>query len=77
MATSIGKQIMHRTRRDIAERALGQALGLLGNNHDRNANYLISAIDHIVSGDKQGIIRDWVHNWLDEGKPGCEFWAGY
>jgi MoaA/NifB/PqqE/SkfB family radical SAM enzyme len=52
---------------------LGQALGLLGNNPDRNARYFVKAIDRIASGEKQGIIRDWVHSWLEEGKPGREF----
>ncbi|MCL0087228.1 radical SAM protein [Dehalococcoidia bacterium] len=73
MAPSIGRGIMYRTKRELAERALGQALSLLGNNPDKNARYLISAIDHIARGEKQGIIGNWIRDWLAEGKPGREF----
>ena len=73
MALSIGRRIMYQTKREFAERALGRALGLLGNNPDKNAKYVVSAIDRIAAGEKQGIIRDWVHNWLAEGQPGREF----
>lgn len=52
---------------------LGQALGVLGGNPDRNARYLIRAIDHIARGEKQGLIREWVHGWLGEGRPGRQF----
>jgi len=76
MAINIGRRIIYRTKRDIAERVLGQALGFLGNNPDKNAKYLIKAIDHIASGEKQAITRDWFHNWLEEGKPGREFLRG-
>ena len=72
MATSI-KQVFNQSKRDLAEVALGKALGLLGNNPDRNAQYLLKAIDHIASGDQQEIIRSWFHNWLEPGNPGREF----
>ena len=68
-----GKRIIYHAKREFAERLLGQALGLLGNESERNAKYVISAIDHIAKGEKQGVIRNWVHNWLAEGKPGHEF----
>jgi len=64
---------MYQTKREIAERVLGPALGLLGNNPDRNAKYIISAVDRIAKDEKQAVIRDWIHNWLEEGKPGREF----
>ena len=37
MATNIGKRIISRTKRDLAEKVLGEALVLLGNNPDRSA----------------------------------------
>ena len=70
MATNMGKRIIYRTRREVAEMALGNALGFLGNNPDKNAQYFIKAIDHIASGEKQSITRDWVYTWLAPGKPG-------
>jgi MoaA/NifB/PqqE/SkfB family radical SAM enzyme len=73
MVTGIGKRIVYRTKRDLAERALGQALGLLGNNPEKNAEYLIKTIDRITNNEKDAIVRDWFHNWLEEGKPGREF----
>ena len=73
MVINRGRQIMHQAKRGFAERVLGQALGLLGANPERNAKYLIGAVDHIAEGEKQAIIRDWIHNWLAEGKPGREF----
>jgi MoaA/NifB/PqqE/SkfB family radical SAM enzyme len=73
MALGTSKRIISLAKREIAERVLGQALGLLGNNPEKNAKYVISAIDHITKGEKQGIIRDWVHNWLDESEPGRQF----
>jgi len=66
-------RIMYRTKRDLAERVLGTALGFLGRNPDRNAKYVIRAVDRIASGEKQAIIRDWIHDWLSEGRPGREF----
>ena len=66
-------RIMYQTKRELAERVLGPALGFLGNNPDRNAKYVIKAVDHIARSEKQAIIRDWIHNWLNEGKPGREF----
>lgn len=66
-------RIVYQVKREVAERVLGQALGLLGRNPDRNAKYLIGAVDRIASGEKQGIIRARFHDWLDEGKPGREF----
>jgi len=65
--------IVRQAKREVAERALGAALGLLGNNPGKNAKYVIKAVEHFASGEKQSIIRDWIHNWLDEGKPGREF----
>ena len=65
-----------RTKRELGERVLGRALGLLGNNPDKNAKYFIKAIDHFIgSNEKRAITRDWIHNWLGEGKPGRE-WLG-
>jgi len=73
MVLTNSRRIIHRTKEELAERALGHALGLLGNNPDNNAKYVISAVDHIARGEKQSLIRDWVHNWLGEGKPGRQF----
>lgn len=65
--------IIHRAKTGIAERVLGQALGLLGNNPDRNAKYVIQAIEHLANGENGAMISDWVRNWLSEGKPGRAF----
>lgn len=73
MSLSIGRRMVHRAKQEVAERTLGEALRLLGNNPDKNARYFLAAIDHVASGEKQGIIRDWAHNWMAEGKPGREF----
>lgn len=75
MATSIGKRIIYRTKRELAERALGQAMGLLGNNPDRNATYFLKAVNRISGGEKQKITSDWIKGWLAEGKPGRELLA--
>jgi len=66
-------RIVQRAKREVAERVLGQALGLLGNSPDKGAPYVIKAIEHIARSEKQGIIHDWAYNWLGEGKPGREF----
>ncbi len=73
MAINIGKRLYYQTRREFAERALGKALGLLGNNPENNAKYVLSAIDHFSRGEKQALIREWVGNWLGEDQPGREF----
>ncbi len=65
--------VVRRATRDLAERSLGVALGVLGNNPDRNAKYVVGAIEHIAKGDKAGLVVDWVRNWLSEGQPGREF----
>ncbi len=75
MAVSAGRRIINRSKRELAERVLGQALGLLGSSPDKNAKYVISAVDHFAKGPKQEIIRDWIRGWLAEGKPGRDFLA--
>jgi MoaA/NifB/PqqE/SkfB family radical SAM enzyme len=73
MATGTIGRIVRQTKRDLAEKVVGQALGLLGNDPDRNAKYLLKAIDHVASTDQQAVIRDFFHDWLGEGYPGREF----
>ncbi len=73
MPVHIGKRAVHRAKRQIAERTLGHALGLLGKDQDRNAKVFLYAIDRITGGEKQGIIRDWAHDWMAEDRPGREF----
>jgi MoaA/NifB/PqqE/SkfB family radical SAM enzyme len=73
MVLKSGRRFIHQAERELAERVLGQALGFLGNHPDRNAKYVCTAVDHIAKGEKQAIIREWVHDWLAEGKPGREF----
>lgn len=73
MAISLGSRVLHKTKQELAERVLGEALGLLGSNPDKNARYVISAIDHIAKGEKQRVVKDWMHDWLGEGRPGREF----
>jgi MoaA/NifB/PqqE/SkfB family radical SAM enzyme len=60
-------------RRAMAEKVLGRALKYLGDDVDRNARYLLKAVDHIAGGEKQEMIRSWFHNWLREGGPGRRF----
>lgn len=74
MAVQIVSKTVTRTKRELGERVLGKALGLLGSNPDKNAKYILKAIDHFIGDDpKRMIIRDWVHNWLREGGPGREW----
>lgn len=73
MTIKLGKKLLSQTKRELAEIALGQALGALGNDPDKNAKYLLAAIDHISKGEKQKATRDWIHDWLSEGRPGREF----
>jgi MoaA/NifB/PqqE/SkfB family radical SAM enzyme len=74
MALDISRRIPYRIKREFAERALGQALVLLGNNPNRAARYLITAIDHIARGKEQNIIvGERICSWLAEGKPGRDF----
>ena len=76
MAVRIVSKTMIRTKRELGERVLGRALGLLGNNPDKNAKYVIKAIDYFTGKDaKRAITRDWIRNWLSEGNPGRE-WLG-
>lgn len=65
--------IIVRTKRDIAEKILGQALGLLGNSSTKKTKYFIKALDHIASGERGEIVREWLHNWIEDGKLGREF----
>ncbi|MDZ7832010.1 MAG: hypothetical protein U5L07_09700 [Desulfobacterales bacterium] len=65
------QEMMH--RRLMAEKALGQALKYLGKDPDKNAKYLLKAVDHIASGEKQEMIRSWFHHWMRENGPGRQF----
>lgn len=69
MALGIKRRIVSHPRRVLAEKALGHALGFTGKNPDKNARYFLGAIDHITKGEKQGSIRDWIHQWMGEGMP--------
>ncbi|MFP3975339.1 MAG: radical SAM protein [Dehalococcoidia bacterium] len=70
--TNLRSRVVQWTKRELAERALGQALTQLGHNPDKNAKYLLDAIDYISSGEKQSIIRDRIHKWVNE-EAGKEF----
>jgi MoaA/NifB/PqqE/SkfB family radical SAM enzyme len=65
------RQIM--PRRALAEKILGQALKYLGRDPDRNARYLLKAVDHAASGEKQELIRQWFHHWMRQDGPGRQF----
>jgi sulfatase maturation enzyme AslB (radical SAM superfamily) len=73
MAVQIVSRTVSRTKRELGERVLGRALGLLGNNPDGNAKYFIMAINRIASGERGEMVRSWVQHWLSEGEPGREF----
>ncbi len=74
MAVQIMSKTMLRAKRELGERILGRALGLLGDNPEKNAKYVLRAIDHFIGNDpKRAITRDWIHNWLREGGPGREW----
>jgi MoaA/NifB/PqqE/SkfB family radical SAM enzyme len=60
-------------KRAMAEKVLGQVLKYLGKNVDKNAVYLVKAVDRISSGEKQEMIREWFHHWMREGGPGRQF----
>jgi hypothetical protein len=75
MAIQVVSRAVTRTKREFGERVLGQALGLLGNNPERNAGYFIRAINRIASGERGELVRKWVAEWLSEGHPGREFLA--
>jgi MoaA/NifB/PqqE/SkfB family radical SAM enzyme len=73
MAVQIVSHTITRTKRELGERILGRALGLLGNNPDKNAKYFIKAIERISSGERGEMVRRWVEGWVSEGRPGREF----
>ena len=73
MIISTVRRIVNKTKKALAERMIGRALGSLGNHPDSNTKYIIKALDHMASEKKQGKIWDTIHEWLDEGKPGREF----
>ncbi|MFP4667176.1 MAG: radical SAM protein [Desulfosalsimonas sp.] len=60
-------------KRTMAEKVLGQALKYLGKDTDKNAKYVLKAMDHIASGEKQEMIRQWFHHWMREEGPGRQF----
>ncbi|MFW5908867.1 MAG: hypothetical protein ACOCR8_04435, partial [Desulfosalsimonas sp.] len=60
-------------KRTMAEKVLGQALKYLGKDTDKNAKYVLKAVDHIASGEKQEMVRQWFHHWMREDGPGRQF----
>ncbi|MFP4531043.1 MAG: radical SAM protein [Desulfobacterales bacterium] len=60
-------------KRAMAEKVLGQALKYLGKDTDKNAKYVLKAVDHIASGEKQEMVREWFHHWMRENGPGRQF----
>jgi len=73
MAVQIINRTITRTKRELGERILGQALGLLGSHPDHNAKYFIKAINRVAAGERGEMVRQWVEHWLSEGQPGREF----
>jgi MoaA/NifB/PqqE/SkfB family radical SAM enzyme len=68
-----GKRIFYQAEREVTERVLGRALGLLSSDPKKNTRYVLAALDRIAGSEKHAAIRNWVHNWLSEGNPGPEF----
>ncbi len=73
MAVQIVSHTITRTKRELGERIIGRALGLLGTNPDKNAGYFVKAIERISSGERGEMVRRWVEGWVSEGHPGQEF----
>ncbi len=74
MAVQIVSKTVTRTKRELGERILGKALGMLGSNPEKDAKYVVRAIDHFIGSDpKRAITQQWVHNWLGDNGPGREF----
>ncbi len=66
-------RIINKAKRDLAEMALGKALGLLGSNPERNAQYVLKAVNHIAGGEQQDMVKNWFHSWLQPDNPGRDF----
>ncbi len=75
MAVQIVSKTVNQTKRTVGEIVLGEALGLLGNNPDKNAKYLIKAIDHVANGERGEMVSQWIRDWMEEGKPGRQWLA--
>jgi len=56
-------------KRTMAEKALGKSLKYIGQNPDKNAWYAMKAIDLLTTGEKQGLVREWLHHWMREDDP--------
>ena len=64
---------MHQVERELAEMVLGEALGLLGSNPEKNAKYVVAAVNRIAKGEQARVTSDWISNWMAEGNPGRAF----
>lgn len=60
-------------KRIMAEKALGKALKYMGDDPDKNAWYVMKAIDLLTAGEKQALIRAWIYDWMQEDGPGRTF----
>ena len=60
-------------KRTMAEKALGKSLKYMGQNPDKNAWYAMKAIDLLTTGEKQGLVREWLNHWMREDGPGRPF----
>ncbi|MFP4445455.1 MAG: radical SAM protein [Desulfosudaceae bacterium] len=60
-------------RRKQAEKILGQALGGMGADPDKNAAFVLQAVDNITGDPKQELVRQWFYHWMRANGPGREF----
>ena len=78
MAVQIISKTVNRTKREISERVLGKALGLLGNNPEKNAKYVVKAIDHFMGRDEKGLSSGiGLMTGSVRANRGASGWAGF
>ena len=72
MATLIdqGRGLYGKVKREVAERAIAQALGMLSHTSQGNYRRLVGALDKVSNTEQQKMIVAWLREWLAEGNPG-------
>ncbi|MDO8490862.1 MAG: radical SAM protein [Dehalococcoidia bacterium] len=65
-----GRGLYGKVKREVAERVLAQALGILSHTSEANYRRLVGAMDKVANTDQQKMIVAWIRNWMADGNPG-------
>ena len=66
-----GRGLYGKVKREVAEKAIAQALGMLSPTSQGNYRRLVGTLDKVSNTEQQKMIVAWLKDWMAEGNPGA------